>query len=58
MIEIEGKSATVILTETKMQSIGITADLLLIRVAPRIGLKKKDSIKVEKELMQVLRKEI
>ena len=41
LIEIERKSAIVILRETKMQSVGIMADLLAIRVAPRVGLKKK-----------------
>jgi endonuclease-3 len=39
---------------------GIIADLHVIRVTPRIGLipETKDGIKVEKQLMQVLPKEI
>ena len=54
------KSANVILREAKMKSVGIMADLHVIRVAPRIGLitETKDGIKAEKQLMQVLPQEI
>ena len=54
------KSANVILREAKMQSVGIMADLHVIRVAPRIGLitETKDGIKAEKQLMQVLPQQI
>lgn len=54
------KSANVILREAKVPAEGIIADLHVIRVAPRIGLitETKDGIKVEKQLMQMLPKEI
>ena len=54
------KSANVILRETNQPAEGIIADLHVIRVAPRIGIIKesKDGNKVEKELMQVLPKNI
>ena len=54
------KSANVIMREAKVPSEGIIADLHVIRVAPRIGLipETKDGIKAEKQLMQVLPKEI
>ena len=54
------KSANVIMRETKTDAEGIIADLHVIRVAPRIGLinESKDGNKVEKQLMQVLNKEI
>ncbi len=54
------KSANVILRETHQPAEGIIADLHVIRVAPRIGIIKesKDGIKAEKELMQVLPKNI
>ena len=54
------KSANVILREAKIQAEGIIADLHVIRVAPRIGLisETKDGIKAEKQLMQVLPREI
>lgn len=54
------KSANVIMREAKIPAEGIIADLHVIRVAPRIGLitETKDGIKVEKQLMQVLPKEI
>ncbi len=54
------KSANVILREMKMPAEGIIADLHVIRVAPRIGLinESKDGNKVEKQLMQLLPKEI
>jgi endonuclease III len=54
------KSANVIMRESKVSVEGIIADLHVIRVAPRIGLipESKDGIKVEKQLMQVLPKEI
>ncbi|MFV5684572.1 endonuclease III domain-containing protein [Flavobacterium sp. GB2R13] len=54
------KSANVIMREAKVPAEGIIADLHVIRVAPRIGLitEAKDGIKVEKQLMQVLPREI
>ena len=54
------KSANVIMREMKVPAQGIIADLHVIRVAPRIGLcdETKDGNKVEKQLMQVLPKEI
>ena len=54
------KSANVIMREMKVPSEGIIADLHVIRVAPRIGLcdEAKDGNKVEKQLMQLLPKEI
>lgn len=54
------KSANVILRETYSPAEGIIADLHVIRVAPRIGLcnEIKDRNKVEKQLMQILPKNI
>ncbi|WP_289659224.1 endonuclease III domain-containing protein [Flavobacterium panacagri] len=54
------KSANVILRETHQPAEGIIADLHVIRVAPKIGIIKesKDGNKVEKDLMQVLPKNI
>lgn len=54
------KSANVIMREMKVPPEGIIADLHVIRVAPRIGLiqESKDGNKVEKQLMQILPKEI
>ncbi|MFV8269345.1 endonuclease III domain-containing protein [Flavobacterium sp. GT2N3] len=54
------KSANVIMREAKVPTEGIIADLHVIRVAPRIGLmpETKDGIKAEKQLMQVLPREI
>lgn len=54
------KSANVILRETNKPAEGIISDLHVIRVAPRIGIIKesKDGNKVEKDLMQVLPKNI
>jgi len=54
------KSANVIMREMKVPTEGIIADLHVIRVAPRIGLceEAKDGNKVEKQLMQLLPKEI
>jgi endonuclease-3 len=54
------KSANVIMREANIPAEGIIADLHVIRVAPRIGLiaESKDGNKVEKQLMQVLPKEI
>lgn len=54
------KSANVIMREAKVPVEGIIADLHVIRVAPRIGLitETKDGIKAEKQLMQVLPREI
>ena len=54
------KSANVIMRESNVTAEGIIADLHVIRVAPRIGLitESKDGNKVEKQLMQILPKEI
>lgn len=54
------KSANVILRETNKPAEGIITDLHVIRVAPRIGIVKenKDGNKIEKDLMQVLPKDI
>lgn len=54
------KSANVIMRESNVPAEGIIADLHVIRVAPRIGLitESKDGNKVEKQLMQILPKEI
>lgn len=54
------KSANVIMREAKVPEEGIIADLHVIRVAPRIGLitETDDGIKAEKQLMQVLPREI
>lgn len=54
------KSANVIMREMKVPAEGIIADLHVIRVAPRFGLcdETKDGNKVEKQLMQLLPKEI
>ena len=54
------KSANVIIRETNSPAEGIIADLHVIRVAPRIGLcnETKDGNKVEKQLMQILQKNI
>jgi endonuclease-3 len=54
------KSANVIMREAKVTVEGIIADLHVIRVAPRVGLipETKDGNKVEKQLVQVLPKEI
>lgn len=54
------KSANVIIRETNSPAEGIVADLHVIRVAPRIGLcnETKDGNKVEKQLMQILPKNI
>ena len=54
------KSANVIMREAKVPAKGIIADLHVIRVTPRIGLitETQDGIKAEKQLMQVLPREI
>lgn len=54
------KSANVIIRETNSPAEGIIADLHVIRVAPRIGLcnESKDGNKIEKQLMQILPKNI
>lgn len=54
------KSANVIMREAEVPAQGIICDLHVIRVAPRIGIVKesKDGNKIEKELMNVLPKEI
>lgn len=54
------KSANVIMRESNVAAEGIIADLHVIRVAPRIGLisESKDGNKVEKQLMQILPKQM
>ena len=54
------KSANVIMREAEAPAEGIICDLHVIRVAPRIGLvqESKDGNKVEKQLMQLLPKEM
>jgi endonuclease III len=54
------KSANVILREANLASEGIMVDLHVLRVAPRIGLilETKDGLKAEKQLMQIMPKEI
>lgn len=54
------KSANVIMREANKTAEGIIADLHVIRVTPRIGIitETKDGNKVEKQLMQVLPKNI
>jgi endonuclease-3 len=54
------KSANVIMREAGVLSEGIIADLHVIRVSPRIGLilETQDGNKVEKQLMQILPKNI
>jgi endonuclease-3 len=54
------KSANVIMREMNVPAEGIIADLHVIRVAPRIGViqESKDGNKVEKQLMEVLPKNI
>lgn len=54
------KSANVIMREAKVPAEGIIADLHVIRVSPRIGLipETQNGNKVEKQLMQILPKEI
>ena len=63
LIQLKGigrKSANVILREMHQPAEGIIADLHVIRVAPRIGLtdESRDGIKIEKQLMTLLPKEI
>jgi len=63
LIQLKGigrKSANVILREMNQPAEGIIADLHVIRVAPRIGLTDeiKDGIKIEKQLITLLPKEI
>jgi endonuclease-3 len=63
LIQLKGigrKSANVILREMNQPAEGIIADLHVIRVAPRIGLtnESKDGIKIEKQLMTLLPKQI
>lgn len=54
------KSANVIMRESHVPAEGIICDLHVIRVAPRIGIvqESNDGNKIEKQLMQVLPKEI
>ena len=63
LIQLKGigrKSANVILREMNQPAEGIIADLHVIRVTPRIGLtdESKDGIKIEKQLMSLLPKQI
>lgn len=63
LIRLKGigrKSANVILREMNKPAEGIIADLHVIRIAPRIGLTDeiKDGLKIEKQLMTLLPKEI
>lgn len=63
LIQLKGigrKSANVILREMNQPAEGIIADLHVIRVTPRIGLtdESKDGIKIEKQLMLLLPKQI
>ena len=63
LTELKGigrKSVNGILRETNSPAEGIIADLHVLRVAPRIGLcnETKDGNKVEKQLMQILPKNI
>ncbi len=54
------KSANVIMREAEVPAEGIICDLHVIRVAPRLGIvqESKDGNKIEKQLMQILPKEI
>ncbi len=54
------KSANVILRETNLPTEGIIVDLHVLRVAHRIGLihETKDGLKAEKQLMQIIPKQI
>jgi len=54
------KSANVIMREADVPAEGIITDLHVIRVAPRIGIttETKDGLKIEKQLMSVLPKEV
>lgn len=54
------KSANVIMREAKIPSESIISNLNVIRETPRIGVttENKDGIKAEKQLMQVLPREI
>lgn len=53
------KSANVIMREAGVQAEGILVDLHVLRVAPRLGIAKgKDATKIEKELMEVLPKDM
>lgn len=63
LIQLKGigrKSANVILREMNIQAEGIIVDLHVIRVTPRLGLtnESKDGIKIERELMSLLPKQI
>ena len=63
LIQLKGigrKSANVILREMHQPAEGIITDLHVIRVVPRIGLtnNSKDGIKIEKQLMSVLPKQV
>lgn len=53
------KSANVIMREAGVIPEGIMVDLHVLRVAPRLGIAKgKDATKIEKEMMEVLPKEM
>lgn len=51
------KSANVIIREAGVEAEGILVDLHVLRVAPRLGIAKgKDAAKIEKQMMEVLPK--
>ena len=53
------KSANVIMREAGVEAEGILVDLHVLRVAPRLGIAKgKDATKIEKQMMEVLPKEM
>ena len=53
------KSANVIMREAGVPVEGIMADLHVIRVAPRLGIAQgKDAVKIEKQMMEVLPREM
>lgn len=53
------KSANVIMREAGVEAEGILVDLHVLRVAPRLGIAKgKDAIKIEKQMMEALPKDM
>lgn len=54
------KSANVILREAGAPAEGIMVDLHVVRVAPRLGIvsEKKDATKIEKQMMEILPKQM
>lgn len=53
------KSANVIMREAGVEPEGIMVDLHVLRVAPRLGIAKgKDATKIEKQMMEVLPKDM